>query len=141
MRTKEAGRNAKPVLSLRGSHSLPGWCAGMEKRRPPSIRKDDAKQCCLLPIALPPLIEKAPEPSLRGFFSIAGHQRGADEGSETRSSLMWETIHIIDQMGEWKPKYVIWENVKKGLLWCGLRAAPGGPFLHSPRLLAGEALL
>lgn len=42
-------------------------------------------------------------------FSIAGHQRGADEGSETRSSLMWETIHIIDQMGEWKPKYVIWE--------------------------------
>ncbi len=58
-------------------------------------------------------------------FSIAGHQgkataaagrinkgRGADEGSGTRSSLMWETIHIIQQMGEWKPKYVIWENVK-----------------------------
>lgn len=45
-------------------------------------------------------------------FSIAGHQKGADEGSETRSSLMWETIHIIQQMGEWKPKYVIWENVK-----------------------------
>lgn len=45
-------------------------------------------------------------------FSIAGQQRGADEGSETRSSLMWETIHIIEQMGEWKPKYVIWENVK-----------------------------
>ena len=45
-------------------------------------------------------------------FSIAGHQKGADEGSETRSSLMWETIHIIEQMGEWKPLYVIWENVK-----------------------------
>lgn len=45
-------------------------------------------------------------------FSIAGHQKGADEGSETRSSLMWETIHIIQQMGEWQPKYVIWENVK-----------------------------
>lgn len=58
-------------------------------------------------------------------MSIAGHQgkataadgrinrgRGADEGSKTRSSLMWETIHIIEQMGEWKPKYVIWENVK-----------------------------
>ncbi len=45
-------------------------------------------------------------------FSIAGHQKGADEGSETRSSLMWETIHIIEQMGEWKPRYVIWENVK-----------------------------
>lgn len=45
-------------------------------------------------------------------FSIAGHQRGADEGSETRSSLMWETIHIIEQMGKWKPQYIIWENVK-----------------------------
>lgn len=47
--------------------------------------------------------------------SIAGHQKGADEGSETRSSLMWETINIIKQMGEWKPKYVIWENVKNVL--------------------------
>lgn len=45
-------------------------------------------------------------------FSIAGHQRGANEGSETRSSLMWETIHIIEQMGQWKPQYIIWENVK-----------------------------
>lgn len=45
-------------------------------------------------------------------FSIAGHQQGANEGSGTRSSLMWETIHIIKQMGKWKPKYVIWENVK-----------------------------
>lgn len=45
-------------------------------------------------------------------FSIAGHQKGAEEGSGTRSSLMWETIHIIEQMGEWKPKVVIWENVK-----------------------------
>lgn len=45
-------------------------------------------------------------------FSIAGHQKGADEGTETRSSLMWETIHIIEQMGAWKPRYVIWENVK-----------------------------
>lgn len=48
-------------------------------------------------------------------FSIAGHQKGADEGSQTRSSLMWETIHIIEQMGEWKPKVVIWENVKNVL--------------------------
>lgn len=48
-------------------------------------------------------------------FSIAGHQKGAEEGTETRSSLMWETIHIIQQMGEWKPKFVIWENVKNVL--------------------------
>lgn len=45
-------------------------------------------------------------------FSIAGQQKGADEGSETRSSLMWETIKIIKNMSEWKPKWVIWENVK-----------------------------
>lgn len=45
-------------------------------------------------------------------FSIAGHQKGAAEGSETRSSLMWETLRIIRSMGDWKPKYVIWENVK-----------------------------
>lgn len=45
-------------------------------------------------------------------ISIAGRMDGADEGSGTRSSLMWETINIIEQMGEWKPKYVIWENVK-----------------------------
>ena len=45
-------------------------------------------------------------------FSIAGHQRGADPKSGTRSSLMWETINIIRQMGAWKPRIVIWENVK-----------------------------
>ena len=48
-------------------------------------------------------------------FSIAGKQEGADEGTETRSSLMWETIHIIEQMGAWKPSVVIWENVKNAL--------------------------
>lgn len=48
-------------------------------------------------------------------FSIAGHQKGADEGSETRSSLMWETLNIVEQMGVWKPRVVIWENVKNVL--------------------------
>lgn len=60
-------------------------------------------------------------------FSIAGHQgaasgddrvnkgRGGDEGSGTRSSLMWETIRIIEQMHEWNPKIVVWENVKNVL--------------------------
>lgn len=48
-------------------------------------------------------------------FSIAGYQKGADEGTETRSSLMWETINIINQMGVWKPRIVIWENVKNVL--------------------------
>ena len=58
-------------------------------------------------------------------FSIAGHQgparlqdgrvnvaRGGDESSNTRSSLMWETVRIIREMGEWRPKVVLWENVK-----------------------------
>ena len=44
-------------------------------------------------------------------ISVAGVRMGADKDSGTRSSLMWETINIIKQMGEWKPKFVIWENV------------------------------
>ena len=63
-------------------------------------------------------------PTEAAAMSIAGHQgkatgegrinrgKGSDEGSGTRSSLMWETIHIIENMGEWRPRYVIWENVK-----------------------------
>lgn len=42
-------------------------------------------------------------------FSLAGKQAGGDEGSGTRSSLMYETIRIVNNI---KPKYVIWENVK-----------------------------
>lgn len=42
-------------------------------------------------------------------FSIAGQQAGGDEGSGTRSSLMYETIRIVEKL---KPKYVVWENVK-----------------------------
>lgn len=45
-------------------------------------------------------------------ISIAGKQKGADVGSGTRSSLMWETIKIIKNMGLWRPRVVIWENVK-----------------------------
>lgn len=45
-------------------------------------------------------------------FSIAGKQQGADPNSGTRSSLMWETINTIKNMGAWRPKIVVWENVK-----------------------------
>lgn len=45
-------------------------------------------------------------------FSIAGKQQGANPEAETRSSLMWETIKIIQNMGVWKPRVVIWENVR-----------------------------
>ena len=42
-------------------------------------------------------------------FSIAGLQKGGDEGSGTRSSLMYETIRLVKKLN---PKYVVWENVK-----------------------------
>lgn len=32
-------------------------------------------------------------------FSIAGQKLGGDEGTGTRSSLMWETLNIIEKMG------------------------------------------
>ena len=41
-------------------------------------------------------------------FSIAGRQAGGDEGTGTRSSLLYESLRIIEKT---KPKYVIWENV------------------------------
>lgn len=42
-------------------------------------------------------------------FSIAGKGAGGDKGTGTRSSLMYETLRIVEKL---KPKYVIWENVK-----------------------------
>lgn len=45
-------------------------------------------------------------------FSLAGKQTGGDKDSGTRSSLMYETIRIVEKL---KPKYVIWENVKNVL--------------------------
>ena len=42
-------------------------------------------------------------------FSLAGKQAGGDKDSGTRSSLMYETIRIVEKL---KSKYVIWENVK-----------------------------
>ena len=45
-------------------------------------------------------------------FSVAGNNKGGDEGSGTRSSLMWNTVKIVEHC---KPKYVLWENVKNVL--------------------------
>lgn len=42
-------------------------------------------------------------------FSLAGKQAGGDKDSGTRSSLMYETLRIVEKL---RPKYVIWENVK-----------------------------
>ena len=54
-------------------------------------------------------------------ISVAGKKLGADIGSGTRSSLMWETLRIIQDMGIWRPKIVVWENVK-GVLHKNMRA-------------------
>lgn len=42
-------------------------------------------------------------------FSSAGERKGGNKGSGTRSSLMWETVRIVEES---RPKIVIWENVK-----------------------------
>jgi DNA (cytosine-5)-methyltransferase 1 len=45
-------------------------------------------------------------------FSLAGNQAGGEEGSGTRSSLLFETVRIVKNL---KPNYVIWENVKNAV--------------------------
>ena len=42
-------------------------------------------------------------------FSVAGRGAGGDKDSGTRSSLMYETLRIVEKL---HPKYVVWENVK-----------------------------
>ena len=42
-------------------------------------------------------------------FSVAGRNAGGDEGSGTRSSLLYETLRIVEKI---QPDIVIWENVK-----------------------------
>lgn len=37
-------------------------------------------------------------------------RKGSD--IESRSQLMLETIRIVKEMGEWRPKVILWENVK-----------------------------
>ena len=54
-------------------------------------------------------------------FSRAGLKQGGERGSGTRSSLLFETIRIIEEMAM-RPKIVIWENVK-GVLDKNLRAS------------------
>lgn len=44
-------------------------------------------------------------------FSRVGYKKGGLKGSGTRSSLLFETIRIIEE-AKYKPRWVIWENVK-----------------------------
>jgi DNA (cytosine-5)-methyltransferase 1 len=41
-------------------------------------------------------------------FSSAGLQKGGQQGSGTRSSLLWECERGIEQL---RPKYLLFENV------------------------------
>lgn len=54
-------------------------------------------------------------------FSRSGLKKGGTKGSGTRSSLLFETIRIIEEMNI-KPKVVLWENVK-GVIDRNLRAS------------------
>ena len=54
-------------------------------------------------------------------FSRSGLKKGGTKGSGTRSSLLFETIRIIEERNI-KPKVVLWENVK-GVLDRNLRAS------------------
>ncbi|MEK6190630.1 MAG: DNA cytosine methyltransferase [Carnobacterium alterfunditum] len=45
-------------------------------------------------------------------FSRSGTRLGGNDEDKTRSSLMFETLKIIENLGIWKPKCVVWENVK-----------------------------
>lgn len=45
-------------------------------------------------------------------FSRSGKRLGGNDEDKTRSSLMWETLKIIENLGVWKPRFVVWENVK-----------------------------
>ena len=54
-------------------------------------------------------------------FSRSGLKQGGEKGSGTRSSLLFETIRIIEEMND-KPKIVLWENVK-GVLDKNMRAS------------------
>lgn len=54
-------------------------------------------------------------------FSRSGLKKGGEKGSGTRSSLLFETVRIIEEIKE-KPKVVLWENVK-GVLDKNMRAS------------------
>lgn len=45
-------------------------------------------------------------------FSVAGLNKGGDENSGTRSSLLYESLRIIAKI---RPRFVVWENVKNVL--------------------------
>ncbi len=49
-------------------------------------------------------------------FSIAGKQYGGNVEDGTRSSLLFETIKIIENLGIWKPKVVIWGKRKECII-------------------------
>lgn len=43
--------------------------------------------------------------------SVIGEKAGMEIYSGTRSSLLWESVKSFENMGIWRPRIVIWENV------------------------------
>lgn len=62
------------------------------------INPNDAPDCDLITYSFP-----------CQDLSVAGYQLGAEEGSGTRSSLLWECKKLIEAK---KPRYLLMENVK-----------------------------
>lgn len=48
-------------------------------------------------------------------FSMAGKQLGGEEDSGTQSSLLYETIRVLEELGTNRPTVVMWENVQSVL--------------------------
>lgn len=53
--------------------------------------------------------------AMRGDVTVAKdmdeYLERLENGDEVKSDLMFETLRIIENMGQWKPSVVIWENV------------------------------
>lgn len=88
-----------------------------------ALYKENYEPRCICNYSLPP--DKKIDLLMHGSpcqdFSRIGEKLGGKIGSGTRSSLLFETIRIIEEIQD-RPRWVIWENVK-GVLDRKMRAS------------------
>lgn len=88
-----------------------------------ALYKENYEPRCICNYSLPP--DKKIDLLMHGSpcqdFSRVGEKLGGKIGSGTRSSLLFETIRIIEEIQD-RPRWVIWENVK-GVLDRKMRAS------------------
>ncbi len=88
-----------------------------------ALYKENYEPRCICNYSLPP--DKKIDLLMHGSpcqdFSRIGEKLGGEIGSGTRSSLLFETIRIIEEIQD-RPRWVIWENVK-GVLDRKMRAS------------------